>query len=94
MPRFYRNGHLPWLLGVLSGKHSSGKATRRAEERRYLYVISCGLERAKIGVAAPRLEHRSTAIKHVVFPPQRDSRSPPPTTAWSVCPSSMEAGLR
>ena len=39
----------------------------------YLYVISCGLERAKIGVAGCSFEDRPTDIKHVVFPPKSDT---------------------
>jgi hypothetical protein len=36
---------------VLSGKHSSGRGDEASGGEAYLYVISCGLERAKIGVA-------------------------------------------
>jgi hypothetical protein len=40
-----------WLLRVLSGKHSSGMGDEASGGEAYLYVISCGLKRAKIGVA-------------------------------------------
>jgi len=49
---------------VLSGKHSSGTGDEASGAEAYLYVISCGLERAKIGVAgyASRIDPRLSSM--------------------------------